>query len=333
MNIILIHPDECARPLPRNDYRARHLLHTLRAQDGDTYKAGIVNGAMGEMLIERITDQGIQFRFIPSETEVAPPLLPFALIIGHPRPLVTKRLVADLSSIGVAAIHFFIGENSEKSYLKSNIWRDGILKRMCIEGAEQSGTTAIPSLHHHASLAHALRAADAYDTEEQQRQGRRVMAMAHAEQHSEEGIQAHLRPAVERQYLTLPNEPLSLAALPGSSEVPLFITPTEGMCTAGAGTIADAGSGNGSGETGAGGGSAPSAEGSTATSTATDSKAMIIAVGAERGWTEREIHALHRYHYQPRTFGPRILRTATAAIAVSILAAQRYSVAVDNDKK
>lgn len=272
MNIILFRPEECSLALPRTDYRARHLLHTLGAQAGDAYNAGIMGGAVGRMLIHNITAQEIQFRFIPAETETAPPLLPITLLIGHPRPLVTKRLVGDLSNIGVKAIHFFIGENSEKSYLKSNIWRDGILKQMCIEGAEQAGTTAIPDLYRHADLAHALRVVD------------------------ECGIET----GRERQYLTLPNEALSVAALPEGVKMPLFMSAAVR------------------------GGSNAASIGSTA---------MIIAVGAERGWTENEIRTLHRYRYQPRTLGRRILRTATIAVAVSVLAAQRYSVAVVDERK
>ena len=51
---------------------------------------------------------------------------------------------------------------------------------------------------------------------------------------------------------------------------------------------------------------------------------LVVAIGAERGWTEDEIGALQHYGYLPRALGRRILRTATAAVAVSVLAVQRY---------
>ena len=257
MNIILFLDTEVSQSsscvLPKHDYRMRHLLQVLGAQESRSYRAGIINGSQGSIIVDAITEQAVRFHFCPSDCNPIP-LLPIKLIIGHPRPLATKRLVSDLSTLGVQEINFFIGDNSEKSYLKSHIWKDNTLTRMLIKGAEQAGSTIMPALHRYATLEEAL-------------------------QH----IHAHQTCSLCRlQYLDITTPQLAHATAKKLS--------------------------------------APS------NTTHQDHITSIIAIGSERGWSARELSMLHRYYYQPWTLGVRILRTATATLAATVLATQRYLV-------
>jgi RsmE family RNA methyltransferase len=44
-------------------------------------------------------------------------------------------------------------------------------------------------------------------------------------------------------------------------------------------------------------------------------EALTLAIGSERGWTERELALFAAHGYLPRSLGPRILKTETAALA------------------
>ena len=141
----------------------RHLIEVLGAQECRSYRAGIINGSRGNIVVDAITEQAVRFHFCPSDCNPIP-MLPIRLIVGHPRPLVTKRLVSDVSTLGVQEINFFIGDNSEKSYLTSHIWKDNTLTKMLIKGAEQAGSTTIPALHKYATLEEALQYVNTHQT-------------------------------------------------------------------------------------------------------------------------------------------------------------------------
>lgn len=136
MNLILLEPGEENLPLPLEDPRSRHIVNILKAGAGDALKAGVVNGPIGRLDILQITEKNIHFSFTPGEPP--PRLHPLHLIIGAPRPLVTKRLLKDLSSLGIQSLHFVTAELCEKSYLESTLWKTGEYFHHLKQGAEQS---------------------------------------------------------------------------------------------------------------------------------------------------------------------------------------------------
>ncbi len=148
MNIILFEEEELSRPLPPGDPRGLHLRKVLHARRGDGFAAGIVGGGIGEIVIQGIQGDEVFFRYTPRGE--APPLLPLELIVGAPRPLVTRRLLKDLTSLGARALHFVTAELGEKSYLQSRVWEQEERRRSLLEGAQQAGTTLLPQvrLHH-----------------------------------------------------------------------------------------------------------------------------------------------------------------------------------------
>jgi RsmE family RNA methyltransferase len=80
------------------------------------------------------------------------------IIIGAPRPLVTKRLLKDLSSLGLRALHFVSAELGEKSYLSSGLWKDRSYIQHLREGAEQASSTLLPEVRLHSGLSACLHA-------------------------------------------------------------------------------------------------------------------------------------------------------------------------------
>jgi len=154
MNLILFEPDEVGRALPPDDRRTRHIRDVLKAAPGDVFKAGVLDGGIGTLRVTEVGDEGVEFELNLYESSPRPH--PLALIIGAPRPLVTGRLLKDLTCLGAAALAFVRAELCEKSYFESHLWRNDGYREHLREGAELSGSTFLPEVKLFASLKESL---------------------------------------------------------------------------------------------------------------------------------------------------------------------------------
>ena len=157
MNIFLFDSAEPGRPLPKRDERAAHLLKVLRKGPGDEFDAGELGGMLGRGRIESIEPDGsLRFSFQP--LELPPPRHPLRVAVGFPRPIQLRRLLRDLSSLGVAAVDLVGTELGEKSYRDTKLLADGGARAALIEGAVQARDTGIPVLAAYPTLAAWLQA-------------------------------------------------------------------------------------------------------------------------------------------------------------------------------
>ncbi len=234
MNLILFEPDEINEPLPKHDPRAVHILSILKSGEGDCLKAGVVNGKRGSLTILSAEGESIRFSFAPEVESEA--LFPLDLVIGAPRPLVTKRLLKDLSSLGLGKLLFTRTDLGEKSYLESGLWRDGEYRRHLYEGAEQAVSTRIPEVKLFPGLEACLKMVES---------GSRRFVL--------DPVRGSLR---------LQNVPL-------------------------------------------------------------DARPVVLAVGPERGWTDRELDTFSRFGFENVRLGDRILRTEAACLAASSILLSR----------
>ena len=152
MNIILFEIHEITKPLPRRDERTIHLLKVLRKKVGDTFEAGILGGDRGTGRIESIRLDGSVTFSISLREEVFPPLYPLRMAIGFPRPIQIRRILRDLSNMGIIAVDFMGTELGEKSYRETKLFSDGGAHSALIEGAVQARDTRIPLLTVYKSL-------------------------------------------------------------------------------------------------------------------------------------------------------------------------------------
>ena len=136
--------------LSASDERARHIIKILHKVTGDTFSAGIIGGKAGSAVITAINDGEISFSFTPESD--GKPLYPLDLIIGFPRPIQLKRLLRDAAGLGVRSVHLTGTELGEKSYLQSNVVKDGGAERMLLDGTVQAASTHVPSLFVHENL-------------------------------------------------------------------------------------------------------------------------------------------------------------------------------------
>lgn len=152
MNLILFHPDEISRPLPRQDPRAQHLLTVLRRRVGDTFDAGQTNGPRGKGTLLHLAPDHLQIRF-DWEPAPPPPLDPLTLAIGLPRPQTARKILQEAAALGVQALHFVRTEKGEASYADSTLWHSGEWRRHLEHGTAQAFCTRLPALTHGNTLA------------------------------------------------------------------------------------------------------------------------------------------------------------------------------------
>ena len=171
MNLLLLEQHERELALDYNDVRAQHLRKVLKAAPGDRVAVGFIGGPKGSARIRSLDSHGgLRLEDFRTNRGVSPEsgegaeagegsadqLYPITILLGHVRPIVLKRLLRDLTSIGVGCIRVFPGELGEKSYLDSGMWRDATVRRQLIAGAEQAGVTSLPVVERFDSLSSAL---------------------------------------------------------------------------------------------------------------------------------------------------------------------------------
>jgi len=143
MNLILFESDELEKPLSAIDPRAIHLLRVLHAGVGDSVKAGVIDGPIGTAKVVAITRSAVELEFRLQDTPPEP--YPLTVAVGHPRPIVARRLMKDLTTIGVCRICFVGADLGERSYRDARMW-EGDLRATLIEGASQARTSRLPEV-------------------------------------------------------------------------------------------------------------------------------------------------------------------------------------------
>ncbi len=146
VNIILFQPAEVQLPLPRNDPRARHILDVLRRETGGTFDAGLIDGPRGKGTVAAIGSDTLTLSFVWGESP--PPPCPIHLLIGLPRPQTARDILRDVTTLGVAALHFIRTDRGEASYANSNLWKSDEWQECVITGAAQAFCTRLPVVSH-----------------------------------------------------------------------------------------------------------------------------------------------------------------------------------------
>lgn len=121
----------------------RHVNKVLAAQVGDTLKIGQLGGNLGTAIIEEITADRIQLRDV--QLTVAPPAkLDLTVILALPRPKVLRRLIMDMTALGVRDIILINSYRTQKSYWQSPML--GRLDEFVLEGLQQGVDTVAPRI-------------------------------------------------------------------------------------------------------------------------------------------------------------------------------------------
>jgi RsmE family RNA methyltransferase len=241
VNLILFEEHELGKSLSRRDERSIHLLKVLHKKAGDNFEAGLLGGGWGSGKIEKVNFDG-SINFSLNVHGVPNPRLPIRVGVGFPRPIQIRRLLRDLSSLGVEAVDLFGTDLGEKSYRDTKLLNDGGALAALIEGAAQSRDTSIPELSVFFSLEEWLKKCPWEDNT------RAVPLLIAADNVRPEGAMSRITPTRRR---------------------------------------------------------------------------AVLAIGSERGWSERERDIFEAAGFLRLSLGSRALRTETACVAAATLALEK----------
>ncbi len=151
MNIILAESDEITNQfIHLTDHRAEHIVKVLRSEVGDVVRVGVVNGGKGKGKILAIRKKypfSVDLSIEISQSQNAAP--PIDLILALPRPIMLKRILSQVTALGVDAIHLIHANRVEKSFWEASIITDRGFKPFLIQGMEQAVDTRLPKIYLH----------------------------------------------------------------------------------------------------------------------------------------------------------------------------------------
>ena len=183
MNLILFEEGELPAPLPSSDPRAVHLKKVLRREAFEEFDAGIVNGPRGKARITGESVSGFSLDFTPSPDQTQAQQAPLILAAGAVRPQTARKILREITALGVQEIWFFGTEKGEKTYLQASIYKEESYRPQLIEGTQQAFCTRLPEVRIFNSLGEAVKALPA---------GKQIDGIALDNYEAETSLKSHL---------------------------------------------------------------------------------------------------------------------------------------------
>ncbi len=154
MNLLLFEANEIKADstVCLQDRRSEHIIRTLGCKTGDSIRAGMINGPEGTGEILAIRGKGQNAEVIlcfSAQGESEPEQPAIDLILGMVRPIMLKRILAQVTSLGVGRIFLINGNRVEKSFFGAGLLKDEKYRTYLIEGLEQTKDTYLPQVSIH----------------------------------------------------------------------------------------------------------------------------------------------------------------------------------------
>lgn len=281
MNLILFEAaelDERGR-LVLDDRRGHHVCRVLRASPGDRVRLGMVHGGLG--IGEVLTIAGDRVELAVTLTEPAPRRPSVDLILAVPRPKVLPRVLQAASALGVGRIDLINAWRVDKSYLDAHYLEPAVLAHHARLGCEQGGSTRVPDVAVHRLLMPFVREL-----------GARRQAARAAQPDASPEVTPEVTPDATPETISdassdaTPNASGDASSAPGKDDVialiahPRAAVPIESAVPPGS------------------------------------QRRVLLAVGPEGGWIEREIETFLELGFLAVSAMDRVLRVDTAVSAL-----------------
>ncbi|MBU1140667.1 MAG: 16S rRNA (uracil(1498)-N(3))-methyltransferase, partial [Proteobacteria bacterium] len=148
MNIILIEKKELfGNRVILSDYRAKHIIKVLKSEVGDCLRLGILDGDRGEATVTAV------HRKFPFVVELSvglitspgpPPVID--LLLALPRPIMLKRILSQVTALGIGTIYLVNANRVEKSFWDAGLLEEKEYRPHLIHGLEQAVDTRLPNI-------------------------------------------------------------------------------------------------------------------------------------------------------------------------------------------
>ena len=124
--------------------RHRHLVDILHAEPGQSVRAGLLNGQLGEA---RVVSQNHDCTILEvALTSPPPPPVPVTLLLALPRPKALRRLLQGITALGIKRIVLLNTARVEKSYWQSPLLTPTAIDEQLLLGLEQARDTHLPQV-------------------------------------------------------------------------------------------------------------------------------------------------------------------------------------------
>ena len=147
MNLVLLFKKDFIAGASRVCLKGRRYSHVCdihKAKVGDELCVGLEGGLIGRGKIVRMSDKVLEMDVTLNRK---PPLpLDMTLLLALPRPIVLKRVILAVTSMGVKRIILFHSRRVEKSYWRSHALEKKALDEQIILGLEQAKDTIMPEI-------------------------------------------------------------------------------------------------------------------------------------------------------------------------------------------
>lgn len=127
--------------------RAHHVRSILRKTPGDTLRAGLLGGEIGLATI--VADDAGRLTLALRLTEPPPAKRPVVVVLALPRPPVLRRLLQQVTAMGVEHIALLHTARVEKSYWQSPALERDRMQAQLRTGLEQARDTVPPRITTH----------------------------------------------------------------------------------------------------------------------------------------------------------------------------------------
>ncbi len=147
MNLILLTKKEEISPNKYEvfNHKFLHLKNVLKVSIDQKVVVGQLDGLIGYGIVKEIKNDSI---VLISEFCLKPPApAPITLVLALPRPKMLKRILRNISMLGVKEIYLINSYKVEKSFWKSRLLIEEEYEKYFIQGLEQSKDTVMPKLY------------------------------------------------------------------------------------------------------------------------------------------------------------------------------------------
>jgi len=147
MNLIILSKSDFTEGTERvqiQDHRLEHIRNVNKPSIGDELRVGLSNGKIGCGRITRIEEGRIEMDVVLDRKPPAP--LQLTLISAMVRPRVFKRIISQVTAMGIKKIIVINSYRVEKSFWKSPVLEKESLNKYLIRGLEQGQDTIVPEV-------------------------------------------------------------------------------------------------------------------------------------------------------------------------------------------
>lgn len=124
--------------------RYDHIRTVLKAGPGDTVTCGKINGNLGSGIVEEVDTHRLVMQVTLDQPPPGP--VPLNLVLALPRPKMLRRIIQNVTSLGVKQIFLINSWRVEKSFWQSPFLEQENLMSYARLGLEQAKDTVVPQI-------------------------------------------------------------------------------------------------------------------------------------------------------------------------------------------